>query len=65
MAPALSAALPGPGGPGRDRFRHVVFLTDGAVSNEAALFALTARNLGDARLFTVRPRPGAEQLVHA
>jgi len=53
IAPALGAALPGPGTPVSNRFRHVVFLTDGAVSNETALFALTARNLGDARLFTI------------
>lgn len=53
MAPALMAALPGPAAPPSDRFRHVVFLTDGAVSNENALFSLTRTNLGAARLFTV------------
>ena len=33
--------------------RQVVFLTDGAVSNEAELFALINSRLGDSRLFTV------------
>ena len=35
------------------RLRQVVFLTDGAVSNEADLFQLIAAMLGDSRLFTV------------
>lgn len=51
MAPALGAALTGetPGG----FLRQVVFITDGAVSNEAALFGQIQRDLGAARLFTV------------
>jgi Ca-activated chloride channel family protein len=35
------------------RIRQIVFLTDGAVGNESALFTLIADRLGDARLFTV------------
>ncbi|HEB83114.1 MAG TPA: marine proteobacterial sortase target protein [Gammaproteobacteria bacterium] len=35
------------------RFRQVVFLTDGHISNEEALFRLIDRQLGDSRLFTV------------
>jgi len=33
--------------------RQIVFLTDGAVENEAQMFELVDRNLGDARLFTI------------
>lgn len=33
--------------------RQVVFLTDGAIGNEQALFELIKRDLGDSRLFTV------------
>jgi len=33
--------------------RQVVFLTDGAVGNEQALFAVVNRDIGDSRLFTV------------
>ncbi len=51
MAPALDAALSQPMLPGL--LRQVVFLTDGAVGNEAQLFALIGRKLGQARLFTV------------
>lgn len=51
MAAALTLALDGGRQPGR--VRQVVFLTDGAVGNEAALFDLIARRLGDSRLFTV------------
>ena len=36
-----------------DRLMQIVFLTDGAVSNERDLFALIERRLQDARLFTV------------
>lgn len=53
MAPALRAALPGPGVQNGEMLRQVVFLTDGAVSNETALFGMTAANIGDARLFTI------------
>lgn len=35
------------------RLRQVVFITDGAVGNEAALEALIKARLGDSRLFTV------------
>jgi len=51
MQPALEAALAGPVEDGR--LRQVVFLTDGAVANEDALFGLIARRLGESRLFTV------------
>ncbi len=51
MAPALAAALQAPTHDGW--LRQVVFLTDGAVGNEAALFGLIHRDLGKARLFTV------------
>lgn len=51
MAPALSAALDGGEDPAR--VRQVIFLTDGAVGNEEALFRLIEERLGDARLFTV------------
>jgi Ca-activated chloride channel family protein len=51
MLPALSRALDGREHP--DRLRQVVFLTDGAVGNEAALFATMESRLGDSRLFTV------------
>lgn len=51
MASALSAALDG--AHDAKRVRQVVFLTDGAVANEEALFGLIERRLGDSRLFTV------------
>ena len=51
MAPALERALTGRDTPGY--LRQVVFMTDGAVGNEDALFALIARKLGASRLFTV------------
>lgn len=51
MAPAITAALEQPTTAGY--LRQVVFLTDGGVTNEAELFALIKRKLGDARLFTV------------
>ncbi|MEX0744168.1 MAG: hypothetical protein WD118_01090 [Phycisphaeraceae bacterium] len=38
---------------GDERVRQVVFLTDGAVGNEEALFRLIRERLGDTRLFTV------------
>ncbi len=57
MASALSMAL-GSGDPREDgrqtgRVRQVVFITDGAVGNEAALFRQIRRELGNQRLFTV------------
>ena len=51
MRPALSRALDEPPLPGR--LRQVVFLTDGAVSNEQELFMVIAERLGEARLFTI------------
>lgn len=51
MRPALELALDGKNN--HERIRQVVFLTDGAVGNETALFKLIAGRLGDSRLFTV------------
>jgi Ca-activated chloride channel family protein len=51
MASALDMALNG-----REdsrRVRQVIFLTDGSVGNEDALFDLIRQKLGDSRLFTV------------
>jgi Ca-activated chloride channel homolog len=51
MLPALQQALDGREHPGR--LRQVIFLTDGAVGNEAQLFAAIRERLGDSRLFTI------------
>lgn len=51
MRPAMLRALDEPGAEGR--LRQVVFLTDGAVGNEQALFRLIGERLGHNRLFTV------------
>jgi Ca-activated chloride channel family protein len=51
MLPALQLALDGHEHPGR--LRQVVFLTDGAVGNEAQLFSAIHERLGDNRLFTI------------
>ncbi len=51
MAPALEFALSQPSH--HAHLRQVVFITDGAVGNEEALFALIEQNLGASRLFTV------------
>ena len=51
MLPALRRALDARQDPGR--LRQVVFLTDGAVEDEAALFEVIRTRLGDTRLFTV------------
>lgn len=51
MASALRLALDG--SDGSARVRQVVFLTDGAVGNEEALFSLIRERLGGTRLFTV------------
>jgi len=48
---ALNVALDG--NSHADRVRQVVFLTDGSVGNEEALFRLIEQRLGDSRLFTV------------
>ncbi|KGE04602.1 marine proteobacterial sortase target protein [Pseudohaliea rubra] len=52
MRPALELALPA-AEQGAGRLRQVVFITDGAVGNERALFARIRERLGRARLFTV------------
>src|SRR3546814_6178613 len=51
MAAALDMALSDVDAAGR--MRQIVFVTDGAVSNERALFARIADGIGEARLFTV------------
>ena len=48
---AIRAALAQPVTPGY--VRQVIFLTDGAVGAETALFDTIRKNLGDARLFTI------------
>ncbi|QYK14633.1 marine proteobacterial sortase target protein [Shewanella rhizosphaerae] len=61
MAPALLRALSQPesgvspisSAVKPERLKQVVFITDGAVGNEASLFALIAANIGRQRLFTV------------
>lgn len=54
MASALDVALgQGEEGAAGGYVRQVVFITDGAVGNEAALFAKIRRQLGNSRLFTV------------
>lgn len=52
MAPALREALRDPG-LDDSRIRQVVFLTDGAVSNEDELLGIISGRLGRSRLFTV------------
>ncbi len=52
MAAALQAALNTPE-IGDDSVRQIVFITDGSVGNEAALFQLIHQQLHSARLFTV------------
>lgn len=52
MMPALKAALSGPEMSG-SHLKQVIFITDGAVGNEEALFRLIHDGLGSARLFTV------------
>lgn len=53
MAPALEAALASAPERADGALRQVVFLTDGSVGNEQALFAIIRARLGDSRLFTV------------
>jgi Ca-activated chloride channel family protein len=53
MRPALDLALPVQEQAEAGRLRQVVFITDGAVGNEQALFARIRERLGRARLFTV------------
>ncbi|HEX7465854.1 MAG TPA: VIT domain-containing protein, partial [Usitatibacter sp.] len=65
MAPALEFALDGRETPGY--LRQVVFMTDGGVSNEDALFKLIERRLGNSRLFTVGigPAPNGHFMAQA
>jgi Ca-activated chloride channel family protein len=51
MRPALELALADDAETGY--LRQIVFMTDGAVGNEAALFKLIHQRLGNSRLFTV------------
>jgi len=51
MAGALHAALADQGE--QQRVRQVIFLTDGSVGNEAALFGIIHKRLAGSRLFTV------------
>lgn len=53
MLPALRAALVDRNARDDTRVRQVVFLTDGAISNERELFSEITSNLGRSRLFTV------------
>ncbi|MDH1470700.1 marine proteobacterial sortase target protein [Shewanella sp. GD03713] len=57
MAQALNAALPRQAfntASGEDKsLRQVIFMTDGSVGNESALFELIRNQIGDNRLFTV------------
>ncbi|MGA9603987.1 MAG: marine proteobacterial sortase target protein [Methyloceanibacter sp.] len=53
MLPALKAALGDANPSDTSRLRQVVFLTDGAVGNEAQLFQEIAEHIGRSRLFTV------------
>ncbi|WP_133491221.1 marine proteobacterial sortase target protein [Alcanivorax sp. 24] len=51
MLPALNTALTMP--TDTEYLRQVMFITDGAVTNEDGIFSLIHRRLGSARLFTV------------
>jgi Ca-activated chloride channel family protein len=51
MLPALRQALDGQAHPAR--LRQVIFLTDGSVGNEEALFRTIRERLGGSRLFTI------------
>lgn len=53
MLPALKAALKDATPEDTTRLRQVVFLTDGAIGNEAQLFEEIANHRGRSRLFTV------------
>lgn len=53
MRPALERALLAGEATDSGRLRQVIFITDGAVGNEQALFELIQRHLGRSRLFTV------------
>ena len=51
MKPALQIALNSP--ESEQYLKQIVFITDGSVGNEAALFKLIHNHLGNSRLFTV------------
>ncbi len=51
MLPALVHALSG--GEDATRFRQIVFITDGLIGNEEALFTILQRDIGQNRLFTI------------
>lgn len=53
MLPALQAALNDAHPDDDSHVRQVIFLTDGAISNERELFSEITRKLGRSRLFTV------------
>lgn len=53
MMPALKAALTAQGQIAPGALRQIVFLTDGAISNEGQLFDEIVRERGEARVFTV------------
>jgi len=53
MLPALRAALQDRNAKDSSRVRQIVFLTDGAISNERELFTEITSGLGRSRLFTV------------
>ncbi|WP_157976754.1 marine proteobacterial sortase target protein [Parahaliea mediterranea] len=53
MRPALERALAPGAEAERGLLRQVIFITDGAVGNEQALFELIQQRLGASRLFTV------------
>ncbi len=54
MLPALRQALTRPSDSEESlRLRQIIFMTDGLVGNEEALFALVQRELANTRLFTV------------
>jgi len=51
MAPALNLALNGTSD--KNYVHQVIFITDGSVGNESALFDIINNKLGDSRLFTI------------
>ncbi|MCE9687518.1 marine proteobacterial sortase target protein [Shewanella sp. AS16] len=72
MTPALLRALAAAGQQqlrqkSRQKLRQIIFMTDGAVDNEAALFRLIAEHLGSSRLFTVGigPAPNSHFMQRA
>ncbi|MGY8794099.1 MAG: marine proteobacterial sortase target protein, partial [Woeseiales bacterium] len=51
MRSAIERAMAVP--PNEEHLRQIIFITDGSVGNEDALFSLIEQQLGNARLFTV------------